>query len=166
MRMISENMNNVIIENTPNAIIVTDEDYHIIEFNQKSVETFMYSKQQAMHMPIDTIIGENVFESLTKDDDIKTMKKHFPKSNRVFNIMLRYVPSQNVYLGVFNDISLVEKNKAKQHKTRLDVLEMAQDVIDKQMIVAHEIASLLGETTAETKVTLSNLKDLFDDENA
>lgn len=166
MRMISENMNNVIIENTPNAIIVTDEDYHIIEFNQKSVETFMYSKQQAMHMPIDTIIGDNVFESLTKDDDIKTMKKHFSKSNRVFNIMVRYVASQNVYLGVFNDVTLVERNKAKQHKTRVDVLEMAQDVIDKQMIVAHEIASLLGETTAETKVTLSNLKDLFDDENA
>jgi hypothetical protein len=34
------------------------------------------------------------------------------------------------------------------------------------MIVAHEIASLLGETTAETKVTLSQLKDLFDEENA
>ena len=36
---------------------------------------------------------------------------------------------------------------------------MAQKVIDKQMTVAQEIASLLGETTAETKVTLVNLKN-------
>jgi iron only hydrogenase large subunit-like protein len=166
MRMISEHMNNVIIENTPNAVIVTDEDYHIIGFNQKSVETFMYSKTQALHMPVDTIIEENVFETVDKTDQIKTMKKHFKKSNRIFNIMVKYIPNQKLYLGVFTDITSQEKNKIKQHKTRLDVLDMAQNVIDKQMIVAHEIASLLGETTAETKVTLSQLKDLFDEENA
>ena len=38
---------------------------------------------------------------------------------------------------------------------------MAQAVIDKQMMVAQEIAGLLGETTAETKVTLSKLRDRF-----
>ena len=36
---------------------------------------------------------------------------------------------------------------------------MAQRVIDKQMLVAQEIAGLLGETTAETKVTLTKLRD-------
>ena len=43
---------------------------------------------------------------------------------------------------------------------------MAQRVIDKQMMVAQEIAGLLGETTAETKVTLTKLRDsiLFDGE--
>ena len=41
---------------------------------------------------------------------------------------------------------------------------MAQKVIEKQMIAAQEIASLLGETTAETKVTLNLLKDLMLDE--
>jgi hypothetical protein len=41
---------------------------------------------------------------------------------------------------------------------------MAQKVIDKQMVVAQQIASLLGETTAETKVTLNKLKDLIDSE--
>ena len=42
-----------------------------------------------------------------------------------------------------------------------DTVDMAQKVIDKQMIVAQEIASLLGETTAETKVTLTKLKNLI-----
>ena len=36
---------------------------------------------------------------------------------------------------------------------------MAQKVIDKQMMIAQEIAGLLGETTAETKVTLTKLRD-------
>ena len=38
-------------------------------------------------------------------------------------------------------------------------VEMAQKVIEKQMMVAQEIAGLLGETTAETKVTLTKLRD-------
>jgi len=38
---------------------------------------------------------------------------------------------------------------------------MAQKVIDKQMIAAQEIASLLGETTAETKATLTHLKNMI-----
>ena len=44
---------------------------------------------------------------------------------------------------------------------KLETMEMAQNVIDKQMTVAQEIASLLGETTAETKVTLTKLKELI-----
>ena len=44
---------------------------------------------------------------------------------------------------------------------KLESVDMAQKVIDKQMTVAQQIASLLGETTAETKVTLNKLKNLI-----
>ena len=35
-------------------------------------------------------------------------------------------------------------------------------MIEKQMRVAQEIASLLGETTAETKIALTRLKDTIE----
>ena len=47
------------------------------------------------------------------------------------------------------------------YKLRGETMDMAQKVIDKQMMVAQEIASLLGETTAETKVTLTKLKNMI-----
>lgn len=47
------------------------------------------------------------------------------------------------------------------YKLRVDTVDMAQKVIDNQMRVAQQIASLLGETTAETKVTLTKLKDMI-----
>ena len=49
----------------------------------------------------------------------------------------------------------------------METIDAAQKVIDKQMMVAQEIAGLLGETTAETKVTLSKLRDsiLFEEED-
>lgn len=36
---------------------------------------------------------------------------------------------------------------------------MADDIADKQLRIVHEIASLLSETAAETKITIQNLKN-------
>ena len=49
----------------------------------------------------------------------------------------------------------------KMYQLRVDTVDMAQKVIDNQMRVAQQIANLLGETTAETKVTLTKLKDMI-----
>ena len=56
------------------------------------------------------------------------------------------------------NITEEEKRRIELEKLKLNTVEVAQKVIDKQMMVAQEIASLLGETTAETKVALNKLK--------
>ena len=57
-----------------------------------------------------------------------------------------------------------EKEIGKRYRLKMEAVNIAQKVIDKQMMVAQEIAGLLGETTAETKVTLTKLRDsLLDD---
>lgn len=57
------------------------------------------------------------------------------------------------------------KSQKKLQTLKIETVEMAQQVIAKQMTVAQEIASLLGETTAETKITLTKLKNfILDDE--
>jgi len=161
MRMISEDMNNVIIENTPNAIIMTNNLFEIVEFNPSSVNQFMLSKKNAIGEKIENVLGENVFEQ-TNHEKTKIIKKTFQKVGKTMVVSLKYIEKHDLYLGVFKDITNDEKVKSKRKKQNFEALEMAQDVIDKQMIIAHEIASLLGETTAETKVTLSKLKRLFE----
>ena len=51
------------------------------------------------------------------------------------------------------------------NKVKMETLKTTDEVIKKQMRVAQEIASLLGETTAETKVALLKLKKTLSDEN-
>ena len=51
-----------------------------------------------------------------------------------------------------------------QHPVKMETLTTTDDVIKKQMRVAQEIASLLGETTAETKVALLKLKKTLTEE--
>ena len=68
---------------------------------------------------------------------------------------------QNSVMGLFQNITASEVRKKQQYTLRLETVEMAQNVIDKQMMVAQQIASLLGETTAETKVSLSKLRNMI-----
>ena len=53
-----------------------------------------------------------------------------------------------------------ERKEEMSRKT----IEVTNKVIEKQMRVVQEIASLLGETTAETKIALTKLKETLKDE--
>lgn len=68
---------------------------------------------------------------------------------------------ENIAMGIFKDITKEEQDLENKYTLRAETMEMAQKVIDKQMVAAQQIASLLGETTAETKVTLTKLKDMI-----
>lgn len=67
-------------------------------------------------------------------------------------------------LATFIDITREEELAQEDYEKKLETIDLAQKVIHKQMMVAQEIAGLLGETTAETKTTLSKLcRSLLDD---
>ena len=72
-----------------------------------------------------------------------------------------YIDKQNIVMGIFKDITKEEREQENLYDLRVETMEMAQKVIDKQMVAAQQIASLLGETTAETKVTLTKLKNMI-----
>ena len=74
----------------------------------------------------------------------------------LMNIM--YMPDDQKFMVTMQNITEEEKRRVELEKLKLNTVEVARKEIDKQMMVAQEIASLLGETTAETKVALNKLK--------
>ena len=56
------------------------------------------------------------------------------------------------------------KSSAKKKRLSRQTVETADKVVDKQMRIVQEIASLLGETAAETKIALTKLKESMTDE--
>lgn len=70
-----------------------------------------------------------------------------------------YIEEMDAMLAIFQDVTDEEAEMERQLQMRMDTVDIAQQVIDKQMTVAQEIAGLLGETTAETKVILTQLRD-------
>ncbi len=62
------------------------------------------------------------------------------------------------------DVTEEETEKEKKENISRQTVEIADKVVDKQMRIVQKIASLLGETAAETKIALTKLKESIKDE--
>ncbi len=156
---ISQSLSSVTLTATPNYIIAVDRDLRIIEFNLAAQKRFGVSRQQAVGSELYEYLDPSDFEHVfLTGKDIHEKKVKIESLGVIVEQSLIYVLEQNIVIGFLKDITNDEKERTEKHRARLEAAEMAQKVIEKQMIAAQEIASLLGETTAETKVTLNNLK--------
>jgi len=93
------------------------------------------------------------------------VKESIPEHGVSFRVGIFPIEGQGLYCGIFIDISEEEKARKDFLDLRAQTLKRAQEVISRQMQTAQEIARLLGETTAETKVLLMKLISLYQEED-
>lgn len=156
----AQSMANVVLDMTPNIIIVVDADMRITEFSHAAEVYFHKNRSEAKEMYLYELIDHSNFEHvLNTHSSIMGRKVIYEDRNLATLQNIVYIEKQNSVLGIFQDISEEEEKNQQAYKVKIETIEMAQRVIDKQMMVAQEIAGLLGETTAETKVTLTKLRD-------
>lgn len=166
MMDINQTMSNVTLSLTPNYIIAVDENMNIKEFNVAAQRLFKTSRTEALGKKLSEFIDVSDFQNVIYNQmGIYDKKVRYDNLNIVTEQTIVYSADRNMAIAIIKDITEEEKAKESEYKKRLDSLEMAQKVIDKQMVVAQQIASLLGETTAETKVTLNKLKNMMDSED-
>jgi uncharacterized Fe-S cluster-containing protein len=76
------------------------------------------------------------------------------------------VEGQALMIAILRDITEREKEKERFNAIREETLERTREVVSRQMRVAHEIAHLLGETTAESKTIFSHLAKLLKEDDS
>lgn len=161
MRSKAESLSNVIFEHSPNIIMLVDEELRVKEFNPTAERLFNISAIGAKDKPVSLLMDDSDFVKVIETrQDIYKQKVRFSQYNLVFMMNLVYLEKQNLILAIMMDVTLDEKHKEELTRVKQNTLEAAQKVITKQMRVAQEIAGLLGETTAETKVILTKLKKI------
>ncbi len=165
MRQKAETLTNVIFETTPNMIIMVDKNLEILEVNPAAKHFFCTYGENLVHENIQTILPVSLFEKVraTKQGILNHKNNVGQKEATVIESII-WSDYHQVMLWIANDITRDEKMAKQIQNMKIEAIDMAQQVINKQMTVAQEIASLLGETTAETKVTLTKLKKLIQEE--
>lgn len=165
MTDINQAMSNVTLSLTPNYIIAVDSDMYIKEFNVAAQKLFNITRLAALNQKLSNFIDTTDFEQvIANKSGIYDKKVSYPDLNIVTEQTIVYSSERNMAIAIIKDVTQEEKDKEALYNRKMESVNMAQKVIDKQMIVAQQIASLLGETTAETKVTLNKLKNLIDSE--
>ncbi len=161
MRSRAESFSNLILSSTPNGVIVTDNHLRVIEINPAAEAMFQVTNDQVKGALITQIMDGTPFaEVLQQKKLLIDLVKY--SNGLIVRQSLFYVEKQDLIIGIFADVTREERQKKELSQMREETFKKAQEVIDKQMRVAQEIAGLLGETTAETKVTLTRLMNLLD----
>ena len=163
----AESMSNVVMDETPNLVLIVNRELRICECNKLAQKFLGVNRKEALESYIfEYIETQDIEEVLDTKKAIINRKIDHPQIHLKAEQSIVYIENLDSVLIIYQDISKQELAKEKRLNLKMETVEMAQRVINKQMMVAQEIAGLLGETTAETKVTLTKLRDsiLFDDE--
>ena len=154
----AESMANLVMETSPNIVLIVDEEMKIREYSNVGEKYFGKTRTEALQMYlyefIDPVDFQWVFDT---HQNIHGKRVNYPeyKLSTLQNIV--YIEKENAVLATFIDITKEEEQAREDYERKLETIDLAQKVIHKQMMVAQEIAGLLGETTAETKTTLTKL---------
>ena len=155
-----------IYEELPVAAVLINEEQRIVEFNQEASTLFNLKRGQEKYI-FEIMDPGDVQYVLSTELGIRHKRLDIPELFLRVDASLVPLKQLGMVLGLFWDVTEAEEEENRQLQSRLQSVEMAQKVIDKQMSVAQQIAFLLGETTAETKVTLNQLKRrILDEEDA
>ena len=161
MRAKAESLKNVIFDNSPNVIFLLDNELCVKEFNPSSERVFRIKADDIKGKPISKVINDEEFNKvMTTKESLIGHKVVYSEYGIVLIANILYLEKENVIMAIMTDVTAAEKNKEELARVKEKTLDAAQEVIEKQMRVAQEIASLLGETTAETKVILTKLKGI------
>lgn len=162
----AESFSDNIVFNIPNGLIVLNENLEVQKINRAAL------KIVNLRNPSD-ILGEPIVRVLDPTDFMKVKSSgNALRDNKVYLAEYKkYVEETIIYnkeyhqlLCIMKDISEQEEAREKKEEIKQNTMEVTDKIIEKQMRVVQEIASLLGETTAETKIALTKLKESLKDE--
>lgn len=162
----AESFSDNIIANTPSAIIVLNEDLQVQQMNLAACRlvNVQNPKDVMGHQVVRILDPQPFFEVYQNRVNVYDKRTYLAEYQKYVDQTLVYDDSFHIIICIMRDVTEeVRRHKNKEALSRTTV-EITDKVIEKHMRVVQEIASLLGETTAETKVALTKLKGLLRNE--
>ena len=161
----AESFSDNIVRNTPNGLIVLNENLEVQQINRAAMRIMNIRSA-------DDVLGDGVVRILNPADFLTVLGSGRTLNKRVYLAEYeRYVDETIIYdkdyrllICLMRDVTEEETVREQKENISRQTVEIADRVVDKQMRIVQEIASLLGETAAETKIALSKLKESIGDE--
>lgn len=159
MRKRAESISNQVLSAMPNAVIIVDEDMVVTEINPAALKMFDPQSRRIIGRQLDHFIDPGEFQLALKEkkaviSDFCILKNRTIARQIVF-------PLENMVVGIFTDITKEINQQEELLHVKTQTIKRAKEVTKKLMTVSQEIAGLLGETTAETKILLNQLIKLM-----
>ncbi len=162
----AESFSDNIVNNTPNGIIVVNEELEVQLVNEAARRILnIRSASDVLGEPIVRIFDPVDFVKVLSDKRrIMNQRIYLAEYGRYVEESIIPDLEYHILICMLRDVTEEELNKKKREEIGIQTIDVADKVVEKQMRIVQEIASLLGETAAETKIALTKLKETIADE--
>jgi len=165
MRGKAENLSYEMMKSSPYGIIIINNNSLISDINKKAKDLLKISVIHNNEESIMSYLADpGIMEAIVNKNNILESRIAIDE-NTYIDYSLTYINEQDVFIMVMKDVTSKINYLKELEKVKDETLTITDEVVKKQMRVVQQIASLLGETTAETKVALYNLEKLLKDKD-
>lgn len=161
----AENFSNIIFDNTPNGLLVLNERLEIQQINPAACRIMNIRRpSDVLGSQVVTLLDPKPFLDALESRKSVFQCAYLAEYDRYVEEQVLYDQSYRMLFCMLEDMSDEAAEREKKAEMRRQTTEVADKVVEKQMRIVQDIASLLGETAAETKIALTNLKESMKDE--
>ena len=162
----AERFSACIVNNTPNGLSVVNDALEVQQSNAAARKIMnIRSASDILGDQVVRILGPPVFlKVLETKRSIRDHRVYLAEYKKYVEQTVVYDSTYQLLVCIMRDVTDEETEREKKEDISRRTVEIADKVVDKQMRIVQEIASLLGETAAETKIALTKLKESISDE--
>lgn len=157
MRAKFESLSHVVVDSSLNAIIIVTSDLLIHQINPAANRLFNPFARPVKGQHLAVLFDPSDFQRVIETGEMLRKAVRYPELDLCTSQLIYPLPAYDLVVGVITDTSEEERKKRAMEKKHAATAERATQVIRNQMKLAQEIASLLGEATAESKAILWEL---------
>ncbi len=162
----AESFSDAIVDSSPNGFIVLNEQLEVQQINEaaRKIMNIRHASDVVGDQVIRILDPALFVQVLNTGKEVRDEKVYLAEYKRYVEQTVVYDNDTHLLIGIMRDITEDEKTRRRKEKISHQTIDVADKVVDKQMRIVQEIASLLGETAAETKIALTKLKESIEDE--
>ncbi len=156
----AQSFSDKVIFNTPNGLMALDENLNIQLINPAMRQIVgVAHAREVIGKNVSTILDPSIFAMALTGEKIHARRDYLSEYDKYVEETVVFDEKYRVLISIFRDVTQEQKKILKKEETVNKSVDITNAVIEKNMRVVQEIASLLGESAAETKIALSSLKD-------
>ncbi len=162
----AESFSDTIVRNTPNGLIVLNENLEVQQINNSARKIMnIRAASDVLGEPVIRILDPTPFSQVKSTGrSIRNRRTYLAEYKKYVEQTVVYDADSRLLISIMRDVTDEVETEERKESISRQTVEVADKVVEKQMRIVQEIASLLGETAAETKIALTKLKESIVDE--
>lgn len=162
----AESFSDTIVNNSPNGLIVLNEQLEVQQINDSARKIMnIRSASDILGDQVIRILDPSAFmQVLSTGREVRDERVYLAEYKRYIEQTIVHDKDSHLLISIMRDVTDEEREREKKEDISRQTIDVADKVVEKQMRIVQEIASLLGETAAETKIALAKLKESITNE--